>query len=467
LIREEGADIQEVKDKISEVMATAFDYSTELGGMEKDKEAIDQCHKLSQNARHAKKRYRYQSILITLTIQILVIITTALSVYVVYCEGPEDYKICILLPGKRLKLAFGILLPICATALQAMETTLRPRKKYANLLLAQKMFESETFKFRARIGIYSAFDHTKAREDNNARKIFMEKCNRIYEECLQTEVQFGTMHTNWACLRKIRSCFRVPKTCTVSCFRKTVSCLRASKTCIVYILLKPDGRNKWREEKLRQKVEAAVKSNFDLEAQADNPDNKPIYRKNISKQEKRLLERLNEAENDRENHLTKMNKEKEAHKYCILSIDEYVAMRLKPTYKRYTYLLPRLVFFRNILLILIILFTAATTFLVAMGWDLLIPVALSFAAAARSVLHFFQLEVRCPTLHTALAELKKIELITKGNGILERRLPSKKREMIERIEEAILSNYNHLAESALEYVRAEEGLRRDKAKKED
>jgi len=63
--------------------------------------------------------------------------------------------------------------------------------------------------------------------------------------------------------------------------------------------------------------------------------------------------------------------------------------------------------------------------------------------------------------------LKKIELITKGNGILERRLPSKKREMIERIEEAILSNYNHLAESALEYVRAEEGLRRDKAKKED
>ena len=59
-------------------------------------------------------------------------------------------------------------------------------------------------------------------------------------------------------------------------------------------------------------------------------------------------------------------------------------------------------------------------------------------------------------LHLSLAELEKIEFSLKGPPTLEKRLPSRKRQIVESVEEAILANYINIAEGALKYATEEE-----------
>jgi hypothetical protein len=202
-------DVQVVKDNITRVMATTHDFSNELGGKKKDQEAIDLCDDLIDKADNAKRRYQAQALVLRLCAQLAVILSTVLAVVSIVCHDYEydinassatttltsapssvpnsadrfNEKICPSFPGDPSRRgSFSLALPIFAAALLSIESTFRPRAKYATLLLAQHKLESEKYKFRARVGAYNSFDRSKSRK-KNVRKRFMEECKAVFEEC--------------------------------------------------------------------------------------------------------------------------------------------------------------------------------------------------------------------------------------------------------------------------------------------
>ncbi len=189
--KHDNSRIQEIKDRITEVMATAFDFNNEIGGEEEDMRAIDLCQNLVDKIEMAEARYKCFGTIIQISIQSIVLSVIITTVWAVRCKNKECDEALL-----RFLRTTGLALPIIAAALQAIDKAFRFETKYANLLITKNSLESEKFYFRARIGIYSSFDKSQGRKYDNARKIFMERCNNLYAGCMQTEVRDGALYTH-------------------------------------------------------------------------------------------------------------------------------------------------------------------------------------------------------------------------------------------------------------------------------
>ena len=478
-------DVQVVKDNITRVMATTHDFSNELGGKKKDQEAIDLCDDLIDKADNAKRRYQAQALVLRLCAQLAVILSTVLAVVSIVCHDYEydinassatttptsapssapnsvpnpvdrfNEKICPSFPGDPSRRgSFSLALPIFAAALLSIESTFRPRAKYATLLLAQHKLESEKYKFRARVGAYNSFDRSKSRK-KNVRKRFMEECKAVFEECSKSEFKDGVLETKWHVLTQIREYFR----CT--CFSTTLREMKRTKPTIELdystgkvTILNPmrrfvekfkkkneDGRTNWEISELMV-MEKAVEIALDPE----NPEISTARYDNFTEEERMRLNRLRDLEHDLDH---KYRMKSYNSKYRVLSIDDYIRERLLPQMKKFREVLPFLTFSRNALMSLVISLTAATTFLVATHNVVYVPIVLALSAAADAFLVFFQLENVTPVLHVAYSELRSILFETTGPTTLETRLISKKTVFVQRTEAAILSYYEHMANATL------------------
>ena len=205
-------DVQDVKNKITKIMATAHDFSNELGGRENDRKALTLCEDLIDKAAGAKDRYSAQAFLLRFNARVAVVLSTVLAVANIVCWDDDSTPPDVCTSFKetfeeKAVNAFSIILPIIAAALLSLESTFRPQAKYANLLLAEHKLESEKFKFRARVGVYSSFGKAKSR-NKNARKIFMEECKLIFAECTNAEFKDGVLEAHWFIFSRIKDFFR-------------------------------------------------------------------------------------------------------------------------------------------------------------------------------------------------------------------------------------------------------------------
>ncbi len=91
-----------------------------------------------------------------------------------------------------------------------------------------------------------------------------------------------------------------------------------------------------------------------------------------------------------------------------------------------------------------------------------VPIVLGIAAACEAIRNYFYLDTRSPVLHLVDSRLEQIKFDVGGLGVLDKRLPSNKKDIIDRAEQAILSNYIFLAESTLKSQQEKE----DKYKEE-
>ena len=506
-----------MKDKISKIMSTASDCNSELGGPTKNNEAIDDCITSIGDAREARKRYRRQAVFFQLVVQILVLVTTLLTVFKLNCDEDESEQegnntilsssgqdiaglIAVenatlwcfeannktlassgtrLLQNKNGQSKFCknvvdrdnlittaiIILPVFAAIFQTFIYTFRPKWKSARLWLMEKKMESEMFKFRARVGPYNAFASMKKGLNDGARKKFVNQCKKYYDDCIETEFKSGTMHKHWKiyeryvrpCLGWFRSGISFTFNCIKGCFVARSTDRGLSRPIMLWCC-RETCKNR-REQKLDNLVQKREIRNRDLEAQ--NEGGYSIY---LTDDEKRLLKNLKKAEEKKARF--KRKKEEAADyedKYSILSIDDYKRKRLIPQFNKFKSHLPQVVWFRNTLQALIILFTSVSTILAALSTDgerrklaFLIPVSLALAAFLGNMLTFFQFETRVPILHqSCFGELNKAMLQMNSPATLERRLQTQKDFIINWVEESILSYYYFMVEDQVETGKAE------------
>lgn len=473
--------IQMVKDNITRVMATVFDSDNEIGGDNKDEKAIDECNKLIHQIKLAKIRYMAEAVLIQIAIRVFVLATTISTTLAAACFGTfgkDDFYandnitkdgICT---HKRLDLIyyFGLILPITAAALQAIDKTLRPYSKYANLLLTQHQLCSEVYFFRARIAVYSPFDRTRGLNNHDARSTrcrFTDKCASIYGECMKQDFKEGSLKLIWisGVFPYILTTVHVIGSWFASTLRKFGICLFCNpmkkrpmckdevgdddfaaamipENWFVKLFTTKQGYGRWQAKHLRKTLR-------DHKNDSRIIDSSRKYL-SLSKDEESQFQIIVD---DRKCYHHHQMLERNQTRCQKISLAEYARIRLIPAQEEFENRLPLFIFFRNSCQFSIIGFTALSSFLVAKDLEKWVAIALAAAAAADAILSFFQYEGLSPALHTAESELKKVLLDFKGLGILERRLPSNKRVLIERSEDAILSYYKFKAESALKVGR--------------
>ena len=483
LIKSQG-DCLELKNKISQVMSTASDWDSELNGKTMNKQAIEECDKLIEEARRAGVRYRLQAVFFQFAVQLLVLVTTTLTVFKIHCEGngsSSDFCKGLSLANEFANEAVGInkgndlmtiaiiVLPIFATAFQTFIYSFRPKRKSARLLLMEKMLVSEKYKFRARVGFYNAYESKKRGSHDEVRKKFVKECQNYFDDCIQSEFRSGTMHKQW----KIYERFVKPRLercrCRIS-FSPIRRCFSGRVPFHPFLFCFKEKHKRWRENKLHKLLQEKETRNRDIEAQNEGGDH-PFH---LTDEEKILLDDLKEVE-ERKAKIKREKKEAadDKNKYCVLSIDDYKKERLVPQFNKFKSHLPLVVFWRNTFQVFIILFTSLSTILAALSTDgekigefaYWIPVSLSLAAFLRNILSFFQLETRVPVLNkNCFGELKKAMLDMNSPGTLRRRLPTEKERMVTWVEQSILSYYYFMVEDQLENGKEDTAVSQDSTK---
>jgi hypothetical protein len=451
-------------------MSTASDWESELNVKTMNKQAIEECDKLIEEAHRAGVRYRFQAVFFQFAVQLLVLVTTTLAVFKIHCEGngsSSDFCKGLSLANEFANEAVGInkgndlmtiaiiVLPIFATAFQTFIYSFRPKRKSARLLLMEKMLVSEKYKFRARVGFYNAYESKKRGSHDEVRKKFVKACQNYFDDCIQSEFRSGTMHKQW----KIYERFVKPRLercrCRIS-FSPIRRCFSGRVPFHPFLFCFKEKHKRWRENKLHKLLQEKETRNRDIEAQNEGGDH-PFH---VTEQEKRLLGDLKEAEERKAK--TKREKKEAAdykNKYCVLSIDDYKKKRLVPQFNKFKSHLPLVVFWRNTFQVFIILFTSLSTILAALSTDgekigefaYWIPVSLSLAAFLSNMLSFFMLETRIPILNqSTFGELKKAMLDMNSAGTLKRRLPTEKERVVNWVEQSILSYYHFMVQDDLE-----------------
>jgi hypothetical protein len=474
LIKSQG-DSSELQNSISKVMSTASDWDPALDGKKRNDRAIDDCTKLIDDAHRARKRYLGQAVFLQLAVQILVFVTTLLTVFKVHCKSNQEGTFCMdVIANQDYSITIAIIiLPIFATAFQTCIYSFHPKWKSDRLWLMEKMLISEMYKFRARVGSYNVYDSTcrKNGSHDDVRKKFVNHCQKYFDDCIQSEFSSGTMNANGKIYeRYVKPCVeRCRSGISFSSIRDSFSRRSDRLPFNPFLWCFEEKHKRWRENKLHQLLQKKETRNRDIEAQ--NEGSHPFH---VTEQEKRLLDDLKEAEERKAK--TKREKKEAAdykNKYCILTIDDYKEMRLEPQFNKFKHYIPRVVFRRNTLQAFIILFTSASTILAALSTDgkqigefaYWIPVSLSLAAFLDNMLSFFQLETRVPVLNKhCFGELKKAMLDMNSPGTLRRRLPAEKERMVTWVEQSILSYYYFMVEDQLDNGKEDTAVSQDSTK---
>jgi hypothetical protein len=431
-------------------MATASDYNNELDGSDNDMLAIDECIEMIKGANRSRKHYYWQSLWFQLIVQILLVLTTLLTVFTVHCDGdeeaepadgqPQKLQICSSLSEWEVYTSTSIVvLPILASLFQTLIYTFQPKGKSARLLLLEKRLESEMFKFRTRVGLYDAFDSKRKGLNDGIRKKFVKRCEEIYQDCIETDFRFATMFLNCCLFRNMVRSYMTPFTSPHHRRKK----IFYSLCCRIRFCGNAQKYGNWLVKREEQE-------NLDLKGQSYDAERETDFGGKVEGDYKEAM--------DRKTSIIEKLKEKVDYenKYCILSLADYKKKRLSDQHQKFKGLLPRLVLKRNLFQVSIIFFTSVSTVLGALPYTgvdyrFLIPLALSVTTFLSTLLSYFRLESRVPVLHKdCFGELNKALLQMNSPGTIEKRLQTQKEDIVNRVEESILSYYFFLVEDQLQ-----------------
>ena len=76
-----------MRKAISEAMSTAPGQSSEIGDLDRDLEAMNECKRLMDEGAKAGQFYRWLARFFQLIVQILIFLTTVLTIFKVQCDG--------------------------------------------------------------------------------------------------------------------------------------------------------------------------------------------------------------------------------------------------------------------------------------------------------------------------------------------------------------------------------------------
>jgi hypothetical protein len=579
-----------VKETISKILYEAPDWSSELHGDERNKQAIKECNELIKEGRNARFRYRYCAVFLFFSFQCLVLLTACSTAFKIHCEGERQILFCDQCPssdittvfparieventknqtlfcerepsannlielkvycagesttnqrlwcdqdptpdngtaiigdqdsstdngtaiigdkdpspdngttfkgcegefwcnrypppGKRQFIDLSIVIaPIIAVAIQGMFYAFRPKWKSARLSLMQKRLESEKFKFRARIGQYDAFDSKRKGIHDSVREKFVDDCKKHFDSCIDADFQNGTIYRKWGTYEKhIEPHWVRFKRVVPYIFSKMKSCCLALISALKPTCIKLFCRRKTREAILYGLLRSKLKKNrTDIEAQEivkidtqDEHTHGALI--NVTSRLQRLNDHLQDAEEQRAKNNDEREKVKEDYEmFDVLDLDDYKKFRLEPQFRKFKTHLPWLIFWRNLIQISIILFTALSTFLGAfyLRGDrqlvFLIPISLALRSFLQETLTFYQLENRIPILHKhCVGGLKKALLAMNSPSTITRNQPTEKSKIISQVEMSILTYYSFMVEDQLENGREFQGDKYDSDGKDD
>ncbi len=406
--------IDHMKDRISEVFGTVFDFYPEVGGEEKDKDVLQYCDNLLTQVKSAKGRYRFNAAVLQILMRAMIMISVTLAITegTFLNKNPDSESSNEWFSAIEL---VALVASLIGAALHALDSYARPNLKFATLLLTEARLESETYRFKTRTGAYRLFtsDGTK----REIRVLFTKKCQQIFDECLQSDFAHGSLK-QWPFGGS-----KQPTDGPVSSPRKKNK--------------KKQSRESPEEESLRSTPEQS----YDLEAGLSVSSSRDIKRINTAGSSKSNLSFSSISQPSTFQILSYGDR--------CLSYDNYIAKRLLPALNESENHLPLFTFFRNVLHFIIIGLTASCSLLVIFDRMRWIPLVLVGAATAEFFLHFFHLSTRVPVLNASTRELRKVRTWEQGLTHIQTRLPSKKNELVDRCEIAILSRCEHLAFSNL------------------
>lgn len=425
-------DLDQMKTRISEVIGTVFDFYPEVGGEEKDSDVLKYCEDLLDQVRSAKWRYRINATMLQFLMRGMII--TSISFAIIHAmqpsfqtgDSPDDLD--------SIEYA-ALITALIGAGLHAFDAYARPNLKFATLLLTEARLESETFRFKTRTGEYRLLEDDGTLRD--IRVLFTKNCQRIFDECVQSDFAHGSLK-QWP----------FSSNSSRGKSEELMASPRASPKTSPHKSKKGKKKKRRNHEILEIDEEVALRetpeSSYDLGGSGSNHTH--------SGRELRHVDSAASSKSTLSFH-TSMNQmsaiQRISYGEKYLSFDNYVSNRLMPTLIESENSLPLFTFFRNILHIIVIGLTASCSLLIVFEKIQWVPLILAIAATAEFFLHFFHLGTRVPVLNASTRELRKVKTWEQGLTQIQTRLPSKKNELVDRCEIAILSRCEHLAFSNL------------------
>lgn len=412
-------DLDHMKERISQVIGTVFDFYPEVGGESKDMDVLKYCEKQLDQVKSAKLWYRVNTGIVQYMMRALFIasITLAIIQGSIVKDPTKEQGLSALsgINALKDKSVFEITTLVCvvvATVFHAVDSYMRPSLKYASLLLAQARLESEVFRFKTRTGKYRLLDDDGTKRD--IRVLFTKRCQLIFDDCLQSDFSDGSLKFLPFCCKK---------------------------TTYKYEYESVPKRNRRIKNKLsdEQLLETSPDSSYDLEG-GSVKELKHIDSTTSSKSSGSYMITSHQQ-------LSSLFQSPSYGDRC-LSFDDYVAQRLQKELNQSESQLPLFTFFRTILQLIVIALTASCALLVIYDKIRWVPIALAGAATSEFFLQFYHLTTRVPVLNASTRALRDVKTWEQGLTHVQTRLPSKKNELVDRCEVAILSRLEFLAFSS-------------------
>jgi len=421
--------MDDMKDRISEVIGTVFDLYPEVGGDEKDAEALRFCDNLSDQVKGAKGRYKFYSIVVQILMRTMILLIVSLATtdftlnnnnnQVDTADGTDagDGSIGVLQLITLISALIG-------AALYLIDAYCRPSLKYAALLLAESRLESETFRFKTRTGEYRLLDSSGTKRD--IRAIFTKNSQRLFDECVQSDFAHASLKPLWPYGKKDKAEENVVK---------------RSRGI-------PRGIDSYDSSSFHMSTPS---SSYELESGSSK--SKPVSSKDMQKFSSKDIQKIDSALSSKSTSSSFFPPSQRdlSSIQCLsysdrcLSFDDFIMKRLQPALQESEHNLPLYTFFKNMTHLVVIGLTSGCALLVIFGQIQWIPLALAGASSAEFILHFFHLTTRVSVLNVSTRELRQVNTWEQGLNAIQTRLPSKKNELVDRCENAILSSYDYLA----------------------
>ena len=386
---------------IINVMSSMHGSSFELGGGSAEFEAIQQAYKMAIHFKvMAERQLQIATMLkvagITLSLFITICACTSLHMRL-YHSNVLDEKPASGIVLKAGNIALPILLGICIT----LFTAFSPLDKWAMLTMARAQVESEAFRYVCRVGDYKA-----TRGGAEHRVNFAKKMQNIWDSVAATDVVGDINDTTGGITDQTVATFFKPHQ-----IKEQIS--RSGRRMKVV----PEGQQGNKE--------------VDLENGKDN-----------SKEEVRQ-EVLNDSGGLHTDVLESTSS------FQLMSGEGYINARLRTQLDRLEKETPSTNCRLGVLQVIVIIVSSVGAIFAMYDQEIWIPALLACAHFIDSALNFWQLKLKSQRAGYSYSQLKKALLWWNGLTIIQQRVPSYKKQLVDTVENIILTEVEMLTQAQI------------------
>jgi len=390
LNKKEG--IVELQKQMNFMMSSSIDLNNyEHNGKISDIEAVKFCVKLSNMAERAQAKYFWIAVIIQVINEMAFFLSVLTAVLAIKFKVENSSIPSII--------AVFVLTVFCS-----LDQYLQPLRKHANLLITKARLESEQYKFRTKTGVYSTKYSIAA--EVHPRELYLNKCKAVFDECMASEMRDGYM-----------------KLC---CFSKPNMTFDDEKTLPLPV--------KSNEKTLQSDENDECNMKFCCFSKPNNDKKTPLLpvkndQKTLQSDDKKTLQSDDKV-------------------YGAMPIEDYIKKRLEKNLTEYEKKASTFAIWRNVLNMAVFCFTAASTVVTTLDFQMYVPLMLALGTIAKNVISLFNLETRTANINQSFQCLVQAKLECQKCATT-LRVSHNKDAIVKLVEKGVLMRHEKLAQQTL------------------